>query len=78
MKFAHNYQLALQQGDFPSSWVDSAIHYKRLKACIRLVRLELSKLGLDSETVSSIVKSKAHANHVLISLQYIFRGCLPF
>ena len=74
MKFAHQYQLALQQGGFPSSWINSAISYKRLKAYIRQVRSELSGLGLDLETVTSLISSSGFANRIWISLHYNFKG----
>ena len=75
MKFAHGYRIALQQGGYPSHWIDSAISYKELKACIRQVRLELADLGLGSETLSRVVDSEVSTtNCVVASLQYNFKG----
>ena len=57
MKFAHEFEKVLQSGDFPPTWVQSAISYVRLKKCIRKVQQELEDLGLDVQTLDELLKS---------------------
>lgn len=54
MKFGAQFSDALRNEEFPSQWVNSAINYKKLKKCIKRVREELLKLGLDSETLEAL------------------------
>ncbi|KIW02862.1 uncharacterized protein PV09_05915 [Verruconis gallopava] len=55
MKFGHEYKNFLEQGGFPSDWVESAISYQKLKKCIKRVRLELAAIGLDPETLRTLI-----------------------
>jgi E3 ubiquitin-protein ligase BAH len=56
MKFGHTYQECLLKGGFPSEWVESAISYHKLKKCIHKVEGELASLGLDPNTLSSLLR----------------------
>lgn len=55
MKFAHEYQVALEREDFPAEWVKSAISYRHLKKCIKQVQRELASIGLDAQTLSQLL-----------------------
>ncbi|KAI9822916.1 MAG: hypothetical protein M1832_002941 [Thelocarpon impressellum] len=57
MKFAHLYQEALKNGDFPAEWVESAISYRQLKKCIKAVQRELSSIGLDAQTLGQLLRN---------------------
>ncbi|OCK90991.1 RING-14 protein-like protein [Cenococcum geophilum 1.58] len=56
MKFGHIYQERLLKGGFPPEWVESAISYRKLKKCIHKVEGELASLGLDPNTLSSLLR----------------------
>jgi len=47
MKFAHEFQAALQREGFPEHWVKSAFPYKQLKKSIKRVRNELDEHNVD-------------------------------
>lgn len=57
MKFAHEFEEALKQDDYPARWVQTAISYRQLKKCIKKVQQELSGLGLDADTLSHLWQS---------------------
>jgi len=54
MKFAQQFQEALERDDYPQEWIDSAISYKKLKKCIKRVQQELLILGLDTDTLNTL------------------------
>ncbi len=54
MKFARDFQAALERDEYPQEWIDSAISYKKLKKCIKRVQQELLGLGLDQQTLESL------------------------
>ena len=56
MKFGHVYQERLLKGGFPPEWIESAISYRKLKKCIHKVEGELASLGLDPNTLSSLLR----------------------
>lgn len=47
MKFAHEFQAALQREGFPEDWVKAAFPYKQLKKSIKRVRNELEEHNVD-------------------------------
>ena len=47
MKFAHEFQAALQREGFPEHWVKAAFPYKQLKKSIKRVRNELDEHNVD-------------------------------
>jgi len=47
MKFAHEFQEALQREGFPEDWVKAAFPYKQLKKSIKRVRNELDEHNVD-------------------------------
>lgn len=47
MKFAHEFQQALQREGFPEHWVKAAFPYKQLKKSIKRVRNELEEHNVD-------------------------------
>lgn len=47
--------------DFPNDWVQSAIPYSQLKKCLKKVQLELQGLGLDAETLRSLLNPDSSA-----------------
>ncbi|KAI9748430.1 MAG: hypothetical protein M4579_007227 [Chaenotheca gracillima] len=57
MKFAHEYLEALEHGDFPPAWIDSAVSYRQLKKCIKKVQEELASFGLDPVALKHLVDS---------------------
>jgi E3 ubiquitin-protein ligase BAH len=54
MKFAHDFGEALEKGEYPPLWVESAISYRQLKKCVKKVQQELSALGLDADTLHGL------------------------
>ena len=73
MKFAHAFEAALRQEEYPSRWIQSAISYRQLKKCIKEVQKELYSIGFDPTNIARIwptVKEDAHWGH----LQYEFGG----
>ena len=62
MKFGHTYQECLLKGGFPPEWVESAISYRKLKKCIHKVEGELASLGLDPNTLSSLLRHVEKTN----------------
>ena len=57
MKFGKEYQAALTKGEFPAQWVYAAISYRQLKKCIKKVRQELQEMGLDTDTLSHLLRA---------------------
>ncbi|KAK7428653.1 hypothetical protein QQZ08_004747 [Neonectria magnoliae] len=55
MKFAHDFKATLATQNFPPHWVDQAIPYSQLKKCLKKVQRELRDLGLDPETLRSLL-----------------------
>ena len=53
MKFAHSFDAALRQEDFPLHWEESAISYRQLKKCIKKVQQDLFHIG-------TIIASRTH------------------
>ena len=45
MKFAHLFEAALHQDDYPLHWVESAVPYRQLKKCIKKVQQDLYDIG---------------------------------
>lgn len=78
MKFSHAFDTALKEGDYPVSWVESAISYRQLKKCIKDVQKELSGLGLEPETIRKLWKSLKASDSATAPLQYTFAGSIPF
>lgn len=76
MKFAHEYEAALKQEGYPDRWVQSAISYRQLKKCIKKVEMELSRIGLDSETLGQLWQSLKKFNTSGAPFQYKFEGNL--
>lgn len=74
MKFAHEYEAALKQEGYPDRWVQSAISYRQLKKCIKKVEMELSRIGLDSETLGQLWQSLKKFNTSGAPFQYKFEG----
>ncbi|KAI9809636.1 MAG: hypothetical protein M1825_000068 [Sarcosagium campestre] len=56
MKFARTYQQALNESEFPTEWLQSAISYGQLKKCIKKVQRELSSLGLLPDTLAHLLQ----------------------
>lgn len=56
MKFGHVFKQSLRNEGFPPAWVDSAISYQQLKKCIKRLANELQDVGLDSATLSKLLK----------------------
>ncbi|KAH7157235.1 SPX domain-containing protein [Dactylonectria macrodidyma] len=67
MKFAHDFKQSLATQDFPPHWVDQAIPYSQLKKCLKKVQRELRELGLDPETLRSLLDPH---NNSPVALQY--------
>ncbi|KAF1810593.1 hypothetical protein P152DRAFT_400903 [Eremomyces bilateralis CBS 781.70] len=61
MKFAHTYHQLLNE-EFPSTWIDSAISYKRLKKCIKRIQRELASIGLDVVKLRLLLNSQPSAS----------------
>lgn len=72
MKFAHEYEAALQQDDYPQHWVESAISYRQLKKCIKKVQRELSMVRLDASTIAALWTSIGSSQLAGSPLQYTF------
>lgn len=54
MKFGTEFQEALRKEEYPQQWIESAISYKKLKKCIKIVQQELLSLGLDHDTLEAL------------------------
>ena len=54
MKFAHNFDTSLREGNYPSTWLETAISYRQLKKCIKLVQRELREIGLGPEVLEHL------------------------
>lgn len=67
MKFAHDFKQSLATQDFPPHWVDHAIPYSQLKKCLKKVQRELRELGLDPDTLRSLLDPN---NTSAVALQY--------
>ncbi|KAL9123213.1 MAG: hypothetical protein Q9187_000230 [Circinaria calcarea] len=78
MKFAHEYEAALQQADYPQHWVESAISYRQLKKCIKNVQRELSTMGLDPNTIAALWTSIDPSHLAGGPLQYSFADSTNF
>lgn len=78
MKFAHAFEEALKEEDYPAHWVQSAISYRQLKKCIKNVRQELSSIGLSPDTLRQLWQSAeapvAQASASIQPFQYTFAG----
>lgn len=74
MKFAHEYEAALKQEGYPARWVQSAISYRQLKKCIKKVEMELSRIGLNPETLGQLWQSLKACNISGAPFQYKFEG----
>lgn len=80
MKFAHAFEEALREEDYPAHWVQSAISYRQLKKCIKKVRQELSSIGLDPDTLRHLWQSaeapdaRVAASTTAEPFQYTFAG----
>jgi E3 ubiquitin-protein ligase BAH len=61
MKFSRQYQESLVSEGFPAAWVNSAISYRKLKKCIKLLQRELDGLGLDASTLRRLLESREEA-----------------
>jgi hypothetical protein len=66
MKFARDYSEALEREDYPEQWLQSAISYRQLKKCIKMVQAELSALGLDADTLNVLWQSVGHDETLLL------------
>ncbi|KAF7549214.1 hypothetical protein G7Z17_g6554 [Cylindrodendrum hubeiense] len=67
MKFAHGFKESLATHDFPPHWVDHAIPYSQLKKCLKKVQRELRELGLDPDTLRSLLDP---GNTSTVAVQY--------
>ncbi|KAK0387124.1 hypothetical protein NLU13_5437 [Sarocladium strictum] len=67
MKFARDFRDALASQGFPEHWVHQAIPYGRLKKCLKKVQRELQDLGLDPETLRSLLDPDSESP---LALQY--------
>ncbi|KAF2011609.1 hypothetical protein BU24DRAFT_495757 [Aaosphaeria arxii CBS 175.79] len=56
MKFGQTFKEALKTEGFPPDWVESAISYSQLKKCINRLTSELAQVGLDPQTLGSLLK----------------------
>ncbi|TQV98320.1 RING-14 protein [Cordyceps javanica] len=70
MKFAHDFKQNLASQDFPPHWVERAIPYSQLKKCLKKVQRELQDLGLDQETLRTLLSAEETAP---VALQYRLR-----
>lgn len=61
MKFGRDFQEDLEKGEYPQEWIDSAIPYRKLKKCIKMVQRELRGLGLDHETLLRLYQPNSKA-----------------
>jgi hypothetical protein len=57
MKFARVFQDRLTKEGFPDVWIDSAVSYGQLKKCIKRVQIELTAIGLDVNTLHTLLES---------------------
>ena len=57
--------------DFPAHWVEQAIPYGQLKKCLKKVQRELQDLGLDSETLRSLIDPE---NTSSVAIKYRLQG----
>jgi E3 ubiquitin-protein ligase BAH len=55
MKFARQFQESLTNDGYPASWVQNAISYGQLKKCVKRVQKELSSIGLDVDTLRTLL-----------------------
>lgn len=55
MKFGHDFKQSLASQGFPPHWVAHAIPYGQLKKCLKKVQRELQELGLDAETLRTLL-----------------------
>ncbi|UNI17324.1 RING-type E3 ubiquitin transferase [Purpureocillium takamizusanense] len=55
MKFAHDFKQTLASQGFPAHWVNQAIPYSQLKKCLKKVQRELQDLGLDPDTLRTLL-----------------------
>ncbi|KAK2612229.1 hypothetical protein QQS21_001805 [Conoideocrella luteorostrata] len=55
MKFARDFKETLASRDFPAHWIDRAVPYGQLKKCLKKVQRELHDLGLDPDTLRSLL-----------------------
>ncbi|CAH0037052.1 unnamed protein product [Clonostachys solani] len=67
MKFGQDFKETLATQDFPSHWVEHAIPYGQLKKCLKKVLKELKDLGLDHDTLQSLIDPE---NHSPVALKY--------
>ncbi|KAI5466529.1 SPX domain-containing protein [Mariannaea sp. PMI_226] len=67
MKFAHDFKESLATQDFPPHWVNQAIPYSQLKKCLKKIQGELRSLGLDAETLRSLLDPQ---NDSPVALKY--------
>ena len=80
MKFAHVFEEALKEEDYPAHWVQSAISYRQLKKCIKKIRQELSSIGLDPDTLRQLWQSaeapdaRVATSTAVEPYQYTFAG----
>lgn len=58
MKFAHEFKETLDREGFPEHWRAAAIPYSQLKKCLKKVQKELETLGLDKETLQSLLAAQ--------------------
>ncbi|CCU83138.1 RING-14 protein [Blumeria hordei DH14] len=54
MKFAHEFQLALEREGFPAFWIASAVPYSQLKKFLKNIQKEFQRLGLDPATLAQL------------------------
>lgn len=59
---------------FPPHWVERAIPYSQLKKCLKKVQRELQDLGLDQETLRTLLSAEETAP---VALQYKLRREIP-
>ena len=78
MKFAHEYEAALQHDSYPPHWVESAISYRQLKKCIKQVQRELSMIGLDPNILAALWTSIGSSQLAEGPLHYTFADTTNF
>jgi E3 ubiquitin-protein ligase BAH len=69
MKFARQFQESLVNDGYPASWVQNAISYGQLKKCVKRVQKELASIGLDVETLRTLlttVEAQEHKNSIAV------------
>ncbi|GJN82505.1 hypothetical protein PLIIFM63780_006045 [Purpureocillium lilacinum] len=67
MKFAHDFKQTLASQGFPAHWVNQAIPYSQLKKCLKKVQRELQDLGLDPDTLRTLLDPNTASP---VALQY--------